>query len=288
MPNKINFNFEEVNSIINLYQSNISCKEIGKKYNCAKQTINKLLRENNIKIKNNSDCQKKYKINENIFKKIDSHEKAYWLGMLAGDGWVTHKHEIGLSLQEKDKEMIYKFRDFLESNHNIHIINNGLKKDGTHSISYEIRFTNLKMWSDLNKLGIIPNKTKNMEFPNLEENLLSSYMLGLVDSDGCFCLKKHYKIKDKFNLNFNFVGPTKFVEKFQEILIEKCKVSKTKLTEQSTSFIRVVNYGGYKHIFNIVKFLYSNSKIFLPRKKEIAIRYLLSKYPNDTWILNHL
>jgi hypothetical protein len=110
-------------------------------------------------------------------------------------------------------------------------------------------------------------------------------MLGLIDSDGCFCLKSHYKNKDKKLLSFTFVGPTEFVKTFQKLLINNCNVSKTKLgIQKNTNFIRTVDYGGYKNIYKIVKFIYSNSNIFMERKKNIAINYLYSKYPNDDWL----
>jgi len=289
MPQKINFTNAEIDTIINLYDSHISCKEIGKQFNCSKQTINKLLKNNNILIKDCSHAQQKYQINENIFENIDSHEKAYWLGMLAGDGWVTNKNELGLSLQIKDKNHIYKFRDFLQSNHPINIIYNRPKKDGSPSISYSLVINNKKIVNDLQQYGIKPNKTLHMSFPNLPEELLPNYMLGLIDSDGCFCLKSKYNNKDIKLLNFSFVGPKEFVEKFQQILIQKCDISVTKLDiRKNTNFIRIVNYGGYKNIYKIVKFLYSKPIVYMFRKHKIAIDYLLTKYPEDTWLISQL
>lgn len=289
MPKKIIFNEKEINKIIDLYKSGISCKEIGKQFNCSKQVININLKSNNIIIRDHSHAQQKYSIDENIFSKIDSAEKAYWLGMLTGDGWITDRHELGLSLQEKDKEYIFLFKNFLNSNHPINIVSNGLKKDGNLSISYEIRINNKKIVSDLKKYGFSKNKTKYIKFPNINKKYLSNYMLGLIDSDGCFCLKSHYKNKDKKLLSFNFIGPTEFAKNFQNILVNNCGVSKTKLgTHKNTNFVRTVNYGGYKNIYKIVKFLYSNANIFMKRKKNIAINYLNSKYPKDEWLKTHL
>jgi len=288
MPKKIIFNEEDVNKIINLYKSGISCKEIGKQFNCSKQVINTNLKNKNILIRDNSHAQQKYNIDENIFSKIDSSEKAYWLGILTGDGWITDRHELGLSLQEKDKNHIFLFKNFIKSTHPINVVNNGLKKDGSASISYEIRLTNKKIVSDLKKYGFSKNKTKYIKFPNINKKYLASYMLGLVDSDGSFCLKSHYKNKENKSLSFNFIGPNEFAEKFQNILINNCNVSKTKLgTQKNTNFVRTVNYGGYKNIYKIVKFLYSNTNIFMERKKNIAINYLYSKYPNDEWLKMH-
>jgi hypothetical protein len=289
MPKKIIFNKEEIDKIINLYKSGISCKEIGKQFKCSKQVININLKNNNIVIRDNSHAQQKYTINENIFSKIDSQEKAYWLGMLTGDGWITDRNELGLSLQEKDKNHIFLFKNFLSSTHPIKIINNGIKKNGNPSISYELKLSNKKIVLDLKKYGFSKNKTKYIKFPNINKKYLASYMLGLIDSDGSFCLKSHYKNKDKKLLSFNFIGPTEFTETFQKLLINNCNISKTKLgIQKNTNFVRTVNYGGYKNIYKIVKFLYSGTNIFMQRKKSIAIKYLLEKYPNDQWLQSQL
>ena len=140
-----------------------------------------------------------------------------------------------------------------------------------------IKISNKKIVNDLRRIGFTNKKTYHIDFPNINENLISNYMLGLVDSDGSFNIKKRSN-----SLNFNFVGPIDFVEKFQQILIEKCNVSKTKLgLSKTTDFIRLVYYGGYKNILKIVKFLYEKSTTYLSRKKNIAVNYLLTKYPDD-------
>lgn len=286
MPKEIKFNQSDITTVSSLYLAGTSCKQIGKQFNCSKQTINKILRENNVELRDQSHCHQKYQIDENIFENIDTQEKAYWLGILTGDGWVTDRNEFGLSLQEKDKDHIDIFKIFLNSTHPIKIYKNRNKKDGSSSISHALKINNQKIVSDLKKYGIKPNKTLNIEFPNISDEFLASYMLGLVDSDGSIYLKNHYK-KDIKLLNFNFIGPTEFVEKFQEKLIKHCQVSKTKLgTQKHTNFVRTVEYAGYKNIYKIIRFLYSNSTIYLSRKKDIGVNYLLTKYPNDQWLID--
>jgi hypothetical protein len=289
MPKKIIFNEQQAQKIVDLYQSGTSCKRIGKEFNCSKQTINQLLRERSIPLRDNSHSQQKYKINENIFEEIDTPEKAYWLGMLTGDGWITDDNDFGLSLEQTDKEYVYNFRDFLQSDHPIKPKNNGLKKDGTPSVSYELRISNKKIVSDLRKYGLNANKTHHMDFPSLSKEFLPYYMLGLVDSDGSIYLKTHYRKPDVKLLNFNFIGTTSFAQTFQNILIEQCNISRTKLgTQSKTDFVRTVEYAGYKNIYKVVRFLYENPPIWMERKRKIAIDYLLTKYPHDQWLKDRI
>lgn len=264
-------------------------------FSCSKQTINKILTKNNIKFRDHSHASRKYKLDENIFENIDTHEKAYWLGMLAGDGCVNvgninkPRNELKLSLQERDKEYVYKFKDFLKTDRPIFNVNNGKRKNGTNSISYILSIDSKKIVNDLAKYKIIPNKTYGMEFPNISNIYLPSYILGLIDSDGSIYLKTHYKNKDIKLLNFSFIGPIQFVKTLQKILIEKCNISETKFyISKESNFIAVIHYGGYKNIYKIIKYIYSQSKIFFIRKKSIAINYLITKYPKDEWLLNNI
>jgi hypothetical protein len=76
-------------------------------------------------------------------------------------------------------------------------------------------------------------------------------------------------------------------KEFQNILINKCGVTKTKLGyNKKTNFIRIIEYNGYKNIFKIVKFIYSNSPIWLERKRKIAFDFLLTKFPKDKFLNN--
>lgn len=58
---------------------------------------------------------KRYSIDENYFDNIDNQEKAYFLGFLYSDGYNnTDKGEIVLNLQERDEEILIKFKNLLK------------------------------------------------------------------------------------------------------------------------------------------------------------------------------
>jgi hypothetical protein len=65
------------------------------------------------------------KFNQNVFDCIDTEEKAYWLGFIFADGYIsshipdkkkTYKFELSLSL--KDKSHLEKFNQFMRYNGN--------------------------------------------------------------------------------------------------------------------------------------------------------------------------
>ena len=81
------------------------------KYGINKKTLTRYLKERNIPIIQNFGA---YSINEKVFEKIDSEEKAYWLGFLYADGFVGAKNnQIGLGVALKDINHLEKYKQFL-------------------------------------------------------------------------------------------------------------------------------------------------------------------------------
>lgn len=103
--------------IINEYNNNNkSLKEIGNELQISPTTIKNFLIKNNIKIKNNSECHRQLKLNEHYFDKIDTLEKAYILGFICADGWVSNNSNVlGFTIHNKDKEVLHFIKEELES-----------------------------------------------------------------------------------------------------------------------------------------------------------------------------
>ena len=52
--------------------------------------------------------------------KIESHEKYYWLGFIAGDGSVQEQgRRLRIELKNDSLDILEHFREFMESNANI-------------------------------------------------------------------------------------------------------------------------------------------------------------------------
>ena len=70
---KLNLNIER---IIELYNSGLSCKKIAEQLNCSESYISKRL-IGKIKKRDNTYYRRKFSCNHSFFKNIDTEEKAY-------------------------------------------------------------------------------------------------------------------------------------------------------------------------------------------------------------------
>lgn len=89
--------------IINDYLSGVSASEIARRENTYTQKIIDFLKRNNIEIRGYSQSNAKYDINSNFFERIDSHEKAYFLGWMYSDGNVylgSKRNTLSITLVE--------------------------------------------------------------------------------------------------------------------------------------------------------------------------------------------
>lgn len=151
---------------------------LGNKYKHTETDIRNLLIRNGVKIRSATAHAVHHKYDEAFFKKIDSNEKAYWLGFIAADGNVYSKkfgRTFQVCLAKRDKEHVYKLRKSLGSTHKI-------LKDRE---CIRLCISRKALCEDLEKLGISERKSLTLEFPCwLSKELVPAYIRGYFDGDG--------------------------------------------------------------------------------------------------------
>lgn len=153
-----------------------------------RHTMSKRLKENFEDVKIFKDGKKE--VDSNYFEVIDTEEKAYWLGFLTADGYVSSKNDIELALKASDKCHLESFKKAIKSNHKIG--RKEVKLNNKIHIAYRINIRDTKMSNDLKKLGFNNEKSYNayIPFDFIPDDLLPHYMRGLMDGDGCIVERK--------------------------------------------------------------------------------------------------
>jgi len=121
--------------------------------------------------------------NSNYFDKIDTKEKAYWLGFLYADGYVK-KTNIVLCLSENDIDQLKAFcRVFNINEENIKYRNR--KCQNKYYKSADVSLNDKTLVSGLKQNGCIENKSLRIRLPELNNHeLYMSFLLGYYDGDG--------------------------------------------------------------------------------------------------------
>lgn len=234
--------------------------EIAKHYNLDKETMRLRLQELGIEITNTKRVNKRLKTDQ--FSKIDSPIKAYWLGFLFTDGNVDHYKTTGrirLQLQEKDKEILEKFKEDLCIDSQI------IYDKRLNSTCCSVEFTDEQIYNDLISYNIIPNKTYEIDripCDKIPEEYLSAFALGLFDGDGGLSCSANYSTDVTLSHQPE-------VKDFQ-LLINNLANIKSKNKSFFTSAWHV-QWRGRFQVLSILDVLYKDCPRFLKRKHNIYI-----------------
>lgn len=254
-------------------QNGKTIKQLAKEISKGKETVRQWF------IKEGFDTslhRNKPRFNTSYFSKIDSHAKAYYLGLIYADGCIQYKdYKISIYLQQEDAYIIEQFKQDLQST-NKTIVRLG---EGNIKTKYGISLCSKKMYNDLLTLGLIQNKSQEgLHFPQIKEEYYSSFILGFFDGDGSISItQRFYKgNRNGINRKFKLVCTDKsFLENIIKIFCDN-NISSGKLScsnNYSSKCKRItplysLEYWRIDDLNKIYNYLYSNYNNSLKRKKE--------------------
>lgn len=222
--------------------------------------------------------ERKYQVNQEYFRDLNSGEKAYILGFLYADGNVCENYvKFGQVIINKD--IVEKVNNALSSNYPIRELQ---PKKG--NLFYEVTFHSITMCTDLATLGIVPNKSLILKFPTfIPEPLMSHFIRGYFDGDGCIWEGKSKRMMVKnekkpgtmrervvHNVKFTFTGNYEFINSLQDYLVKVLEFKKTKLNfskAKETKHICTMEYSGRGQVKRLYDYMYKDATIFGNTKK---------------------
>lgn len=251
-----------------------SITKLADKYGVNRKTIVKYLNERGIEITNTHG---KVPFNENSFDVIDTEEKAYWLGFLYADGYITSKNNrIGLSLAIKDIDHLQKFNKFLNYSKGMNVTDSHqfgsdskFNKNGELMQMVSTVITNEHMWKALYNLGCVPNKSLILIFPDeslfSDKSLIRHFIRGYCDGDGTLGVYPHSKTNKNLEASLLLVGTKSFLEGVQNYLGIKGFLMQKPNCDENTYRL------GYstKKAEDVADILYKDASIYLTRKYNI-------------------
>jgi len=220
---------------------------------------------------------KKYSCDENFFEKIDNEYKSYWLGFIAADGNVMSKpsYTLHIGLESSDACHIEEFKKHINATNPVR---HSLYKYNKYNDNRFLKLSRIdiysqKIISDLNTHGIMPNKTKQLNWNDLTKNipdeLIRHFIRGYFDGDGCWRIRKN-----KLGFNIGSASEMYFLEGIQNWLCNTLELNKNKIYVRKDRF-KVLTYGGHNQCKKIHALMYNNSNIRLERKFTTSNNVLL-------------
>jgi hypothetical protein len=190
-----------------------------------------------------------YKVNIDFFKNW-SPQMAYILGFTCADGNV-YKTTLAWDLK-KDRELLQKINQAIRSSYPIH----------KRKASFRLRISNPIIVEDLKKLGISPNKSKNLRLPEIPSRFFSHFARGFYDGDGWICIRRdRNEISVGFS-NGSKVFLTQFIEALRnQMLLPTPNIRTRKKTTKKGA--RAITYSVeyyWNNAYKILRYLYSGVK----------------------------
>lgn len=186
---------------------------------------------------------------EDFFDKIDTEEKAYFLGYIMADGNVSitnNQYSLKFHISIQDREIVDKFLVAINSSNKTKI-----RMD---TKSFYVSLTSVHMCKRLIELGVIPQKTAKEIIPSeVPSNLLHHFIRGVFDGDG---------ITDISKKRSGFVGSVNMITDILNILNENLTVFKAGKNGRVVYFL-----GGKKFSKKLYDYLYNQSTVWLERKR---------------------
>lgn len=255
------FSRSEEEEIVEMYLSGIGANKIGKSLNKSGQAILRILEHHSIKKRGADDSvSRKYKINETFFEKIDTEEKAYFLGLLYADGYIDEtSYSICISLENKDKylleklsSLIYKENKPLYSRRNMN----------------RVSFYSKKLAKGAVANGLFQAKSLTLKFPIKEQvpsHLMAHFIRGHFDGDGCIRVFQRGKTLGQ---SINILGSESFIKDLQSYLETIADIKSTVAPHFNSPKCFTLRFSKKESIIKMYNFLYRDCSVFMRRKKE--------------------
>lgn len=223
----------------------------------------------------------KYEYNKDYFSKINTPEKAYWLGFLYADGSINryYKNEklksmtLELCLSYKDKEHLEKFKKSLETN--IPIFEKVNRLNGKEYKSVRIQLNNTKVCYDLCDLGCTPSKTYDIKFPTYDivpKEFMRDFIRGFFDGDGCISISE---MNGKPHIFTTITGQSDMLKSISDFLISEkiIRVNPKIYKDDRRNSTYNVYFYGIDSNKDFLDYLYKDSTIYLDRKYNQYINF---------------
>ena len=293
MSKKRIFSEEETNKMIEMYLEgqtySVIAKEIKTKASKVSSYLKSLgygLRPKNTLINHDYlSTSRKYYLDEDFFSEINTDSKAYWLGFLFADGYISKQYDksgkekggnIELCLQAQDKYHIANFLHDIKST--APITDKIVKLNGNEYKACRTKVSSIKMVNDLVSHGCIPKKSLILTEPiDIPDELVQHFIRGYFDGDGCVAF-----YPEQYGYTYSILGTVDILN----YIVSKSEVQSYQIISFKHKKCYELRIYGKKNIKIFHNYIYADKAVYLERKYQKSLSMLkyceLDDCRNDT------
>ena len=264
---------QEKELIVTMYNNGDTYDSIRELLHCKECLVRDFIKEqglprrkrNAIKGSENLKTNKIYTYNESYFKNIDTERKAYWLGFLFADGYVTTRNtngstkggELEFTLKHDDRYMLNLFLNDINGNQLIKTRTVNLNDN--QYLADRLNINGIDFVNDLISHGCVQAKSLILQSPiGVPKELQNHFIRGYFDGDGCVAYYPDYK-----SFSYGIMGTPELLSYIKNCLGDEFKNIRVYKTKSKAYQIDIKGRNKIEIFHN---YIYKNKSIFLDRK----------------------
>ena len=201
---------------------------------------------------------------------------AYTLGFLYADGHLIDAPKMRgqyICFTNTDKDRVECFRELMESDHTI----TERVQTTNRKAAYQLRIGSKVLYQKLTELGLTPNKSHTVLFPDVPRKYLGSFIRGYFDGDGCVFLERGPTGRPKRLLTIFTCGSSQFLAELHRLLATVAGLQGTRMYKHgSVTGAYQLRYST-RNSLRLFTYMYSvdlQQGLYLRRKYDIFVKYL--------------
>ncbi len=276
--------------VVELYQQGKDHDEIIKLTGVSESRVVLIKKQFGVKSRSLSEVHRTHSCDHSYFAKIDSHNKAQVLGMIAADGCVQrgkgNTRTLIICLQKDDV-------DYLE------FIKNELKYTGPIRFQTQLRrgttsymgilcIYSKEIFDDLNRVGIVERKSLTLQFPSesqIPREFIISFIRGYFEGDGTIAFTKP---KVSVSAHIGLCVTKEFGLELQKIILAQTGLhsgmGQNKIEQARGINTWVLTIGGNRNVVKFFHWLYKDAEFKMARKYDRFLQILALYDENGNFI----
>jgi len=267
--------------ICSLYEDGYSGRQIAKYVNISNYKVLKILKKNNIKIRDPytstlTHNKKKFTFNKSFFFS-DSWQLAYMMGFALADGSLefSKKHnysKLHFKIDKVDKIILDFFKKISNFTQTPKIYNKN--KPNLLCLSYcdpIFKDDKFKSW------GLVVNKTYNPGFININSQLIKPFIIGFIDGDGSITFNK------KKGYILNIVSNKLTIDQLLKLIsnLDPTYIFEWHFEDYPNKIWKRASLTKKIQVLHLINLLTPWNYFYLPRKWQEAINHIKEQHYAD-------